>query len=74
VDATAYDRSLVVLRALRRFLSDPRSAAEVVGEALTAGRPRSHYRVGADARLVEVLDLLAPRRVKDRLAREVLGA
>ncbi len=72
-DPTAYDRSLTVLRLLRRFLADPRAAAEVIGKALTARRPRSHYRVGADARLVETLDLLVPSRVKDRLARKVLG-
>lgn len=72
-DRTAYDRSLLVLRVLERVLADPRAAAEVIGEALTARRPRAHYRVGADARLVEVLDLLVPSRLKDRLVRKVLG-
>ena len=73
VDPTAYDRSLEVLTVLRRFLGDPRAAAEAIGKALTADRPRSHYRVGADARLVELLDFLVPSRLKDRLARKVLG-
>jgi hypothetical protein len=63
-----------VLRVLRRFLGDPNAAAEVIGEALTARRPRSHYVVGADARLVEFLNLVVPSRLKDRLARKVLGA
>ena len=73
-DPRAYDRSLTVLRILRHLLGDPRAAAEVIGKALTARRPRSHYRVGADARLVETLDLLVPTRLKDRVARKVLGS
>ncbi len=72
-DPTAYDRSLGVVRILRRWLGPPRAAAEVIGEALTADRPRAHYRVRADAPVVEFLDLVLPTGVKDRLARKVLG-
>ncbi len=73
VDPTAYDRSLQVLGVLRRLLGDPRAAAEAIGRALTADRPRARYRVGADALLVELLDFLVPSRVKDRLVRKMLG-
>jgi hypothetical protein len=35
-------------------------AAEVIGEALTAGRPRAHYRLGADAPVIEFLEFVLP--------------
>lgn len=70
---TAYDRSLRVLRTSRPFMKGPRPAAEVIGDAMTAGRPRATYRVGADAPLVELLDTLLPNRLKDRLARTAMG-
>ncbi len=68
-----YDRSLAVLRASRPFMGHPCAAAEVVGDALTAGHPRAHYRVGGDAPVIEFLNALLPHRVKDRLARAALG-
>lgn len=69
----AYDRSLGILRGFRPFLRDPVAAAEVIGEALTAGQPKARYRVGAAPAVIELLDLLLPGRVKDRLARAALG-
>jgi hypothetical protein len=48
-------------------------AAEVIGEALTAGRPRAHYRLGADAPVIEFLEFVLPDRLKNRLARTALG-
>ena len=72
-DSTAYDRSLTVLRVLRRLLGPPRAAAEVIGDALTADRPRAHYRVRADAPVVEFLNLVLPTSVRDRVARRALG-
>lgn len=70
---TAYDRSLRILRGLRPFMRHPRPVAEVIGTALTAGRPRVRYVVGTDARLLEAVDLLLPACVKDRAFRAVLG-
>jgi NAD(P)-dependent dehydrogenase (short-subunit alcohol dehydrogenase family) len=69
---TAYDRSLEVLRRSRPFMGDPRGAAQVIGDALTAGRPRAHYLVGGDAPVIEFLNVVLPTRVKDRLARAAL--
>jgi short-subunit dehydrogenase len=68
-----YDRSLAVLRTSRPFMGHPRAAAEVIGDALTAGHPRSHYRVGRDAPVIEFLEMLMPTQLKDRLARAALG-
>lgn len=69
----AYDRALGTLRRLRPFMGEPVAAAEVIGEALTAGRPRARYRVGGDARVIGFLDAVLPVRLKDRLARAVVG-
>ncbi len=69
----AYDRALAVLRTSRPLMGHPCAAAEVIGEALTAGHPRAHYRVGGDAPVIELLNALLPGRVKDRLARTALG-
>ena len=71
---TSYDRSLRVLRTARPFMGSPSSVAEVIGEALTAGRPRAHYRVGADATSILALEAIVPERVRDRLARAVIGS
>ena len=68
-----YDRSLRVLRRLRGHMTDPATAAEVIGDALTAGRPRAHYRVGRDAPVIEALETVLPERVKDRLARAAVA-
>ncbi|MDQ3980895.1 MAG: SDR family NAD(P)-dependent oxidoreductase [Actinomycetota bacterium] len=70
---TAYDRSLQILEKTRRRMGDPRRAAEVIGRALTASRPRAHYRVGRDAPVVELLNIVVPNRVKDRLLRRAIG-
>jgi short-subunit dehydrogenase len=69
----SYDRSLRILRVFRPVMPGPSSAAEVIGDALTAGSPRRRYRVGADARLVMALDTLLPGGVKDRLAQTVVA-
>ncbi len=39
----SYDRSLRVLCAAQPFMGAPSSVAEVIGRALTAGRPRTRY-------------------------------
>lgn len=72
-DATPYDRSLRMLRAGRRHFPGPETAAEVIGRALTAGRPAVRYQVGLDAPLVRLTERLLPDRVHDRLARAALG-
>lgn len=70
---TAYDRALAVLHALEGRMHPPAKVAEVVGRALTAGRPQPRYRVGAESTLLVAADAFAPVRVKDRLARTILG-
>lgn len=72
-DRAAYHRSLVLLRRLRPTMPGPQIAAEAIGEALTAGRPRLRYEVGIDAPLVRLGEHLLPERFQDRLGRSVLG-
>lgn len=51
----------------------PEAVARVVERALTAGRPRVRYRVGADAKLVRLLTWLLPDRVLDAMFSRALG-
>lgn len=48
------------------------AVARAVAHALTARRPRTHYLVGADARMRAVLNLLLPQRAQDALYRWLL--
>lgn len=73
VHPSAYDRALAVLHRSRPFMGEPCAAAEVIGDALTAGRPRAIYRVGGDAPVIELLNTLLPNRLKDRMARTVVS-
>lgn len=70
---TAYDRAVAVLDGARPFMADAASVARVIGDALTAGRPKAVYRVGMDTPVVNLLDTVLPDRFKDRLARTALG-
>jgi NAD(P)-dependent dehydrogenase (short-subunit alcohol dehydrogenase family) len=51
----------------------PSAVAEVVGEALTARRPRTRYLVGRDAKLRAGLARIVPDRVLDRLIGRALS-
>jgi NAD(P)-dependent dehydrogenase (short-subunit alcohol dehydrogenase family) len=51
----------------------PRAVAEVIGTALTAGRPRTRYVIGRDAKARAVLARVVPDRVMDRLSGRALG-
>ena len=72
-DTTAYDRSLRILRTGRPYMPGPEIAAEVIGRALTAGRPELRYSVGLDAPLVRLAERLLPDRAHDRLVRAAMG-
>jgi NAD(P)-dependent dehydrogenase (short-subunit alcohol dehydrogenase family) len=72
-DATPYDRALRLLRTGRPYMPGPEIAAEAIGRALTAGRPRVRYSVGLDAPFVRVGERLLPDRAQDRLARMAMG-
>jgi NAD(P)-dependent dehydrogenase (short-subunit alcohol dehydrogenase family) len=53
---------------------DPAEVAEVIGQALTARRPRTRYLVGRDAKLRAFLSTVLPDRLLDRLvARQLKG-
>ena len=52
---------------------EPSAVAEVVGEALTAQRPRTRYLVGRDAKLRARLARVAPDRLFDRLISRALS-
>lgn len=69
----AYRRARRVLRASRPHMADPAAVAAVIGDALTAGRPKVRYRVGADAPVVALLQTVVPERARDRLARSAMG-
>ncbi len=69
----SYDRSLRILQAARPHMAPPSVVAEVIGTALTAGRPRARYPVGPGATAVPLAEAVVPERLRDRLARAVLG-
>ena len=52
---------------------EPREVAEAIGTALTAGRPRTRYLVGRDAKIRGPMAKLLPDRVMDRLIGRALG-
>jgi NAD(P)-dependent dehydrogenase (short-subunit alcohol dehydrogenase family) len=51
----------------------PSAVAEVIGEALTAQRPRTRYLVGRDAKARAALARVLPARILDRLIARALG-
>jgi short-subunit dehydrogenase len=71
--SNAYDRALGTLRRLEGRAHDPSMVAEVIGKALTAGRPSARYRVGPEARLLEWANAVVPAPVKDRILGAALG-
>jgi NAD(P)-dependent dehydrogenase (short-subunit alcohol dehydrogenase family) len=54
--------------------SEPIAVAEVIGEALSADRPRTRYLVGRDAKMRAVMSRVLPDRVMDRMISRALGA
>ena len=72
-DPVAYDRSLAVLDRSRNAMAPPGKVASVIADALTAGQPKAVYRVGADAAVLEILNVVLPDRLRDRLARTALN-
>jgi NAD(P)-dependent dehydrogenase (short-subunit alcohol dehydrogenase family) len=68
----AYARALRILRAFQGEMAEPHRVATVIGEALTAGRPKVCYRVGADAPALALAHHLLPARARDRLVRTAL--
>jgi NAD(P)-dependent dehydrogenase (short-subunit alcohol dehydrogenase family) len=61
-------------RIARETGSEPIAVAEVIGEALTASRPRTRYLVGRDAKMRAVMSRVLPDRVMDRMIGRALGA
>lgn len=51
----------------------PEKVAAVIGDALTANRPRTRYLVGADAKAMALFRRIVPDRVRDRLVARRLG-
>jgi NAD(P)-dependent dehydrogenase (short-subunit alcohol dehydrogenase family) len=52
---------------------EPREVAEVIGQALTSGRPRARYLVGRDAKLRAPMATILPARLMDRLIGRAIG-
>ena len=69
----AYRRSLTGMRRTQRLMGDPATVAAVIARAMTARRPRARRLVGNDARLLVLIDRLAPTALKDRIERLMLG-
>jgi NAD(P)-dependent dehydrogenase (short-subunit alcohol dehydrogenase family) len=53
--------------------AEPTAVAEVIGEALTASRPRTRYLVGRDAKMRAYMSRVLPDRVMDRMIARALG-
>jgi NAD(P)-dependent dehydrogenase (short-subunit alcohol dehydrogenase family) len=53
--------------------SDPSEVAAAIGTALTAGRPKTRYLVGGDAKLRARMAKVLPDRVMDRMILRALG-
>ena len=73
-----YERQIAGLVALAARMArnglPPEAVAAVVGEALTARRPRARYRVGRDAKAQALLARLLPDRAYDAFVARVLAA
>ncbi len=62
-----YERTEAAINAGDRFMGSTDAAAATIARALTAERPKSHYRVGASAVPLELAAQVLPSPVKDRL-------
>ena len=69
----AYRSALSQIRLTQPFMGDPSRVARTIARALTAGKPRPRYLVGADAKLMSALERLTPDELKDRVIRLTLG-
>jgi NAD(P)-dependent dehydrogenase (short-subunit alcohol dehydrogenase family) len=69
----AIDGLLKGISEAERASIPPRKVAEVVAQALTAGRPRIRYVVGRDARMRLAVSRMLPTRTMDRLVARVMG-
>jgi hypothetical protein len=52
---------------------EPSAVAQVIGQALTAKRPRTRYLVGRDAKLRNAVATVLPDRAMDRAIGRMLG-
>jgi NAD(P)-dependent dehydrogenase (short-subunit alcohol dehydrogenase family) len=73
-----YGRMIETLRAETAKIEqergiEPREVAEVIGEALTARRPRARYLVGRDAKIRGPMAKIVPARMMDRMIGRALG-
>ena len=75
--ATAYERFRSGMRMAEPAMGNPATVARVVARAMTSALPRARYLVGYDAWAAATLERVVPTplkdRVKDRVARLVLG-
>lgn len=69
----AVERFRVAVQRTARFRRRPQKVAVAVEHALTAGRPRTRYLVGMDARGQVLARTLLPDRVLDRVVARAMG-
>jgi soluble lytic murein transglycosylase-like protein len=62
-----------MLEATDRYMGTPESVAEAIVRALTAGRPRARYRVGASAKALRLAEIALPEGARDRIAAALGG-
>lgn len=70
---STYDRAEQVLEATRGVMGNPSDVAGAVLNALTVGRPKARYRVGASATALHVAEEVLPEFLRDRVAELLVG-
>jgi short-subunit dehydrogenase len=71
--ASSYERLLTVTRLADPIMGDPSRVADAIANAVTSHNPRARYLVGYDAQAIAALQSFVPTRVRDRVARAILG-
>ncbi len=69
----ARESVLEMVRSQARAAIPPERVADAVEHALTASRPRPHYTVGRDAKILRVILALLPKRIVDRIVLKAMG-
>jgi len=71
--ASSYERLLSVTRLADPIMGEPSRVADAIANAVTSRNPRARYLVGYDAQAIAALLPFVPTRIRDRVARAILG-
>lgn len=72
VHRAAYTRAMTLITTLRPWMRSPDIVAQTIRTALTVGEPRPTYKVGVDGKILDTMNRLVPRSVKDGIERTLL--